>query len=262
MVVTWSDDELIFTVTYQPLTKDEVEAEVGEVVSNPPNLQHPEVFHSIPLSPVTLCELNGRQVYSRFSIIMCTNDCYLKYTFNPSETSELFRLMFQASSRQIRDSVSRLLLPKKLEYILRKTFFVYIPLIPPLTREEAMKCLCPFVKSVADAIHSLRMFGYAHLDVRLENICFSTASPHHAILIDLDRCSPVTEPAYSQETYYPSSTMYKSCDEEWKVDQLDWLQFSLMVKFVQDRSITDYHSMAVTSLKEGMLSIISHKFST
>ena len=33
---------------------------------------------------------------------------------------------------------------------------------------------------VVDAIHSLHMFGYAHLDVRLENICFSTASPHHA----------------------------------------------------------------------------------
>ena len=66
---------------------------------------------------------------------------------------------------------------------------------------------------VVDAIHSLHMFGYAHLDVRLENICFSTASPHHAILIDLDRCSPVTKPAYFQERYYPSSTMYKSCDK-------------------------------------------------
>ena len=126
--------------------------------------------------------------------------------------------------------------PRNLNIYLGKTFFVYIPLIPPLTREEAIKCLGPFVKSVADAIHSLHMFGYAHLDVRLENICFSTASPHHAILINLDRCSPVTEPVYSQETYYPFSTMYKSCDEEWKVDQLDWLQFSLMVKFVQDRS--------------------------
>lgn len=86
-------------------------------------------------------------------------------------------------------------------------------------------------------------FGYAHLDVRLENICFSTASPHHAILIDLDRCSPVTKPAYFQERYYPSSAMYKSCDKERKVDQLDWLQFSLMVKFAQDQSITDYHSI-------------------
>ena len=66
---------------------------------------------------------------------------------------------------------------------------------------------------VADAIHSLHTFGYAHLDIRLKNICFSTASPHHAILIDLDRCSPVTKPAYFQERYYPSSTTYKSCDK-------------------------------------------------
>ena len=161
MVVTWSNDELIFTVTYQPLTKDEVDVEVGEVVSNPPpppNLQHPEVFHSIPLSPVTLCELNGSQVYSKVSIIIRTNDCYLKYNFNPSETSELLRLMLQASSRQIRDSVSRFLLPKKLEYIRGKAFFVYNTLIPPLRREEAIKCLGPFVRSVADAIHSLHVW--------------------------------------------------------------------------------------------------------
>ena len=70
-----------------------------------------------------------------------------------------------------------------------------------------------WLQNQTDAIHSLHMFGYAHLDVRLENICFSTASPHHAILIDLDRCSPVTKPAYFQERYYPSSTMYKSCDK-------------------------------------------------
>ena len=57
---------------------------------------------------------------------------------------------------------------------------------PPLTCVEARMCLLEFVSTIRDAITSLRERKIAHLDIRLENICFDVNSSK-ALLIDVDR---------------------------------------------------------------------------
>lgn len=51
----------------------------------------------------------------------------------------------------------------------------------------------PFVRSVVKAIQELHRFNTAHLDIRLENICFNTNN--EAILIDIDRSCSKTDRA-------------------------------------------------------------------
>ena len=55
----------------------------------------------------------------------------------------------------------------------------------PLMKFEAKKCLCDLLAQTATALIELHTFGFAYLDVRLPNICFSTY--HHVKLIDVDR---------------------------------------------------------------------------
>ena len=60
-------------------------------------------------------------------------------------------------------------------------FFVFEHLIPPppLGRSQAKSCLVDFVDKAAAALEAVHGLGYAHLDVRLQNICFSDCLQRH-----------------------------------------------------------------------------------
>jgi len=63
-------------------------------------------------------------------------------------------------------------------------------LAEPLSPEEACKCYRSFVLPVYDAITEFHKDRYAHLNIRLPNVCFGYNSETHewyAALIDLDR---------------------------------------------------------------------------
>ena len=68
----------------------------------------------------------------------------------------------------------------------------------------------PFVKSVVKAIQELHRFNTAHLDIRLENICFNTA-----ILIDIDRSCSKTDHASHLYLRFSRSEMYKCESDTW-----------------------------------------------
>ena len=55
-------------------------------------------------------------------------------------------------------------------------FYMFERQMSPLTKFEAKECLCDLLTQA---------IGYAHLDVRLPNICFSIN--HNVKLIDLDQ---------------------------------------------------------------------------
>lgn len=60
----------------------------------------------------------------------------------------------------------------------------------------------------------------------------------HAVLIDLDRVKPV-----DGSPFCPcGSVMYKR-KPGWSNRQLDWKQFGLMLDFILDDSIVDYHDL-------------------
>ena len=50
-------------------------------------------------------------------------------------------------------------------------FHIFERQMPPLTKFEAKECLCDLLTQTAIALLELHTIGYAHLDVRLPNIC-------------------------------------------------------------------------------------------
>jgi len=64
----------------------------------------------------------------------------------------------------------------------------------------------------------------AHLDIRLENICFKESDGEFsAVLIDLDRCAPVSK--RSDFIMYSKSCMYQKPAGEWFTNEkFDWMQ--------------------------------------
>ena len=67
---------------------------------------------------------------------------------------------------------------------------------------------------------------YAHLDVRLANICFKKDGT--AMLIDLDRSRRRHNTCEGLYMLYGESVMYKA-PKHWTVDKLDWRQLGLMI---------------------------------
>ena len=71
-------------------------------------------------------------------------------------------------------------------------FFCFLAQLPPLSRGEVSMCLINFMVRTAAALQELHGFRYAHLDVRIPNICFSqeknAEGEYDVKLIDLDRC--------------------------------------------------------------------------
>lgn len=87
------------------------------------------------------------------------------------DTAEMLDLVLKTQSMLLVQQ-SQCQLPIGVRTFGLKNFLVFPMLIFPMTREEAIQCLPKFVESVAKAIHSLHQLGLAHLDVRLENVCF------------------------------------------------------------------------------------------
>ena len=94
-------------------------------------------------------------------------------------------------------------------------------------------CLFPFVREVGQAIEALHRLGYAHQDLRLENVCFSEQI--RAVLINLDSmCTLEHKPEFH------NNAMYK-CD--FSAEQNDWLQLGLIISWVTgDYTCFNYYS--------------------
>ena len=61
---------------------------------------------------------------------------------------------------------------------------------PPLSRDSARTNIVPFVDGVIKCVKALHYVDIAHLDIRLENVCFDDQGS--AVLIDLDRSTDKT----------------------------------------------------------------------
>ncbi len=102
-------------------------------------------------------------------VILCSNEGYVyKHVFSQNESDRLIQLRlsdcysFQYSSK-----------PCDMKTIDGKTYFKYKALNVPATKEEARAALRTFVHDLVEAITELHEVGYAHLDIRLDNVCFN-----------------------------------------------------------------------------------------
>ena len=114
-------------------------------------------------------------------------------------------------------------------------FYSFPAQLPPLSTAEVSMCLIDFMVRTALALQELHGFGYAHLDVRIPNICFSkeknAEGEYDVKLIDLDRCVDVTDGNVGDYI----GEMYRILPD-WTADKLDWKQLGLLA----GRVITKY----------------------
>ena len=118
-------------------------------------------------------------------------------------------------------------------------YFEFRLLKPPIKRETARSDLISFVSSVVFALDELHELGLAHLDVRLDNVCFD--SDNRAILIDLDRCQNANVPVFAgmgtESLMYPFHS-------DWVYRQWDYVQLGLMIaRIICPVSGAEYHTV-------------------
>ena len=243
VTVEWKDFH--FCVNYAPLQLLDVRERVLIIttemysrcttVTNYPD----SLNYLIPLSPQDmqgLCACAGQttctnnellQVKSRASIIVYCNRCSYLYKYVPSVQHEITLLRLTG-----RHQSAFILRPEMCFYYCNINFFKFkrLPHLP-LNKDKAKLCLKCFISEVHIALTELHQsYFLAHLDVRLENICFNqTAQP---VLIDLDRAVQVDTLALElleMDKVCGDSLLYGRPVEvpadQWTVQHSDWKQF-------------------------------------
>ena len=180
----------------------------------------------INLLPEELAEFGVTQIKSRTSILLKSETHIYKYPIGSRGIVALFM-----ASTLLRLEHAIVLSP----VLLRERIFFLYEKVPhdPLSISEAAVCLFSFVKEVAKAIEALHQRGFAHQDLRLENICFS--KENEPVLIDLDwMCTVHHKPEFF------NNSMYKV---DFSAEQNDWLQLGLIISWVtHDHGHIDYYN--------------------
>ena len=232
--IEWKD--LSFHINYTPLTSavdvlHEVSQAITESLNAITNRLACDHRFFIRLSNAEL-KLVSRsihedikcQVPSRHSIVLQGKNHFWKYNPNTDEREKIFGYFIDRETLLVR-KVGRL------------RFFGVESYECPLSRQEARCCLYSLVKEVIPVIEHNHGENVAHLDVRLENICFK--APHTVVMIDFDRHMDADKPA-SLSLTYEGSVMYEA-HEGWVCGNLDWKQLGLMILWVIRSDNYDYH---------------------
>ena len=123
-------------------------------------------------------------------------------------------------------------------------YFVYERL-HQISPDAAKQCLVELLEGVKTAIDNLHSCNFAHLDVRLPNVCLKVEPSDKAtvMLIDLERSQCVTlSDKWNNACYI--SCMYKVGLSYQQIDyvQLYWMGFWLLLS-EECKSLVDYHDM-------------------
>ena len=163
-----------------------------------------------------------KQVESPFSILLCDESCYYKYSPKAEVQVTLLNLcMLQVKDK---DSLlsSNLILPHDTMRIRELQFFVF-PAVKynNLSKAIAKTCLGQLADGIANGLKTLHDLGYAHLDVRLPNVCVSAT--FEVKLIDFDQATLV-------QSYQNTNFFMYTLEKEGKSSQdLDWKQLGLLL---------------------------------
>eukprot|EP00731_Ephydatia_muelleri_P036226 Em0219g1a len=128
------------------------------------------------------------QVESPFSILLCDGSCYYKYSPKSEVRETLFALLRVKEKGSLLSS--NLILPHDTKRISDLVFFVFHAVkYNNLSKAIAKTCLGELANGIANGLKTLHDLGYAHLDVRLPNVCVSAT--FEVKLIDFDRATCV-----------------------------------------------------------------------
>ena len=167
-------------------------------------------------------------------IVSPTDNSVYKFPFGGREHSTLFFLLIQKLE------LDHSALPQEIVTKGHIPYFRFNRHHNLLNRIEVRKYIVVFVDQIVDAIQELHANNIAHMDIRLENICYCE-STDHAVLIDLDRRDFASNTAI---TYYGNSTMYSRLPG-WSCEMYDWRQLGIMIYFIMTNTSDDYHRIHI-----------------
>ena len=244
-----------FNIRLSPLAIEEVKEEIEATLKKAMEFCAQRPFFSfIRLSDAdielagTILKDNVSQVKSHFSILLVnvTNDTYYKHVTSMYERENL-ESMNAALTSDV--GVKHVTLYSDRLRIRRQLFYRYPVQFPPLRKDQVALCLFDFMTMTAIALTELHDYGFAHLDVRIPNICFAKDydGKYMVKLIDLDRCKYVedrTGSSYEGEMYRAP----RGC--RWTCEQLDWKQLGLLAAEIILEGESDEYIVCSSLAKE------------
>ena len=248
---------VVFADIEMESVSSEITAEFKRIQSKLNTCSVPEHFvYFCPLSEEDMQNFHKSavQVESRFSIIVQSPLENKIYKYSPYLT--LIFDLFQRTIEEDPASSSHFLLsaPKR-KRVYNTTFLVFDLLNEPLSASEACTCLAELVEEIAAALQQLHGYGYAHLDVRLPNICFRDSKP---VLIDFDRVCMTGTSASLENKYH--GQMYKA-ETGWLIEQLDWKQLGIMIVQILDKiDPAEYHNIRLPEKGKTTLNLDENQF--
>ncbi len=233
VVIEWSDTYMLFIERHKYLAFNEVADRLKLVYSenlfhwkSSPWPQGKEFVLSYPATPSYVSEAfeGGYQIQSGHSVVIVSpqkNSAYKRVMSSKDERSLVHLLHGKHNYNFTEHQIE---FPRSMLLVGGACFFVYKLFLPPLISFTGIEEW--YVLQVVKLLTILHGQGLAHLDVRLENICFDETTTS-LVLIDLDRSAPVTKQAIGLYLKYPAES-YKCSNKDWTVEQLDWKQCGIL----------------------------------
>ena len=179
-------------------------------------------------------ELEQVQSWNSF-ILQGNNGKVYKFYLNEKSYSDTnsFTLTIKSKAKQHKQ-IDRLLLHEEelTVFNLSIPFLQFPAAILPLSTSEARECLVPLLKSTKEAIDQIHSFDFAHLDIRLPNICFRKNDGEvFAVLIDFER---VEKYLSSEDIPDYDSCLYNPLDPKdcLTIEQCDFMQLGWMAVWI------------------------------
>ncbi len=180
MDITWDETEMNFAIDYVPVEKSRVRKAIKDthcdLVKKHIFKVPDEILYGIPLSRLDMhFGTNAFQVPSNHSIVVSSDHCIYKMIPDPKEEANVMKLLFYKMGSP---GPKRYSLPTSIVQFGSHEFLVFPKLLDPMSAVEVQKSFPSFVRSVVDAIEALHQeLKLAHVDIRLDNICFSPEEP-------------------------------------------------------------------------------------
>ena len=244
-VVTVMFKDFRFCVSMQKLSINQVQSTVSQALANASNFHAYEPsfcfirFNKGELEKIAtiLSSRDVKQIASKHSILILSNNCYWKYIPQVYERENVLLL-----SDKIKQKAKHTLVYSDECRVSTMKFLAFPAQLHPLRSEDVSECLTDFLLRTADALNELHSLGFAHLDVRIPNICFYKGDDQYdVILIDVGRSRELgiqDVTGYVGEMYQATKCI-DNCDddpEDWTTEHLDWKQMGLLAV----RVLTNY----------------------
>ena len=170
------------------------------------------------------------------SVVIQLRDEVYKIPVDFKSVKTLTRFFYMAESGI---KPKQVLLPKRYRPERRVIFLIFRRLHPPLDIKSIRCCFNSFAISVQSAVEELHRLGFAHLDLRVPNICFEKIDGQwQAVLIDLDYSCDIEDPTPVEKR---KSIMYNVNFD--RKEQYDWRQFAIMLARLLQHDHDRYHEV-------------------